>query len=982
MSVSLTSQFTTSGTLEVLGTGYSQPFTINANSTLKLDIPNQYKLGGIDQLEQKVVYVSTEQDITAYAYNEDFRSSDGTMVLPVESLDKEYIITAYKRFVGNGNNWKSQFIVLGVTDDTEVEITFAEEVEADGQVLFEKGQTITRTLNRGEVILYQSVNDLTGTQVKVTDDGTVNCKKIAVFAGNDEFGTNSSFAGNSTDHTFSQLYAVRDWGKEYFVLLHETRFLPEPVVIVAAEDNTRLEITSVPPQTLNKGEIFPFFAEVEHYITADKPISVTHYTSSAGDDRSERGDNIADPFMMVLSPLKQTSNDMVFNIFESETIQQHYLSIVTSTQRLDMRLDGENIADQFAPMDLAEQYSLAIIPISPGAHRLQSNSGAIAHAYGFGEEEGIGYAIGGDLGQFDIDIRNVNSGLPTGQVCANEDFELSVTAENQVLNELYTNFEWDMGDGTILVGPEVTYRYSTPGNYNITLSASKSELSCSDLNVSRNMEVMGAAIESIAGPQVVCPNVENVSYELTGSEPDYDYQWFIEGGTIVNSDGPNANVLWQSGSGDKTLKVISVSPIGCMSDTVRLSVEFKPELEPIRPIGPSSVCGDYTGIAYHVPATQGSIYTWRTSTGQVVSGQGTSSVLIDWDGPGTHHLSYKEISTTQTDYCEGFSPSLLVIVSEEMDIEIQTQSVSCFGAFDGAASVSVTGSVGPFSIEWSTGSTQNNLSGLGGGSYEVMVTDGVGCTVTREVVIEEPEELSGMVEVVDPTCTGNNGTARALVTGGTGALSYNWGNDFISNNLRTGIGEGTYSVRVRDETGCELVLNYSIREPQPMVATVEQQRPCPNVSEGSLALNVEGGTLPYTYHWDHDGTLSSDMAENLTGGAYRVLVVDAEGCTLEITEELVNLSPRITMPNAFSPNGDDDNDRFEAVFTCEVNFQMYIYNQWGNLIFASNSIDNGWDGTYKGEEAPPGEYAYHIVYDAGPNGEFVESVRGQVMLIR
>ena len=61
---------------------------------------------------------------------------------------------------------------------------------------------------------------------------------------------------------------------------------------------------------------------------------------------------------------------------------------------------------------------------------------------------------------------------------------------------------------------------------------------------------------------------------------------------------------------------------------------------------------------------------------------------------------------------------------------------------------------------------------------------------------------------------------------------------------------------------------------------------------------------------------------------------------------------------------------------------MYIYNQWGNLIFASNSIDNGWDGTYKGEEAPPGEYAYHIVYDAGPNGEFVESVRGQVMLIR
>ena len=90
----------------------------------------------------------------------------------------------------------------------------------------------------------------------------------------------------------------------------------------------------------------------------------------------------------------------------------------------------------------------------------------------------------------------------------------------------------------------------------------------------------------------------------------------------------------------------------------------------------------------------------------------------------------------------------------------------------------------------------------------------------------------------------------------------------------------------------------------------------------------------------------------------------------------------ISMPSAFSPNGDGDNDLFQAVYNCEVGFQMYIYNQWGNMVFGSTSIAKGWDGTYEGEPVPSGEYAYHIIYHTGDDGSYQESVKGRVRVVR
>ena len=63
-------------------------------------------------------------------------------------------------------------------------------------------------------------------------------------------------------------------------------------------------------------------------------------------------------------------------------------------------------------------------------------------------------------------------------------------------------------------------------------------------------------------------------------------------------------------------------------------------------------------------------------------------------------------------------------------------------------------------------------------------------------------------------------------------------------------------------------------------------------------------------------------------------------------------------PDAFTPNGDNSNDTFKILAISVKEFKLTIYNRWGGLLFESNDVNNGWDGTYKGQPQPEGTYLY------------------------
>jgi gliding motility-associated-like protein len=97
---------------------------------------------------------------------------------------------------------------------------------------------------------------------------------------------------------------------------------------------------------------------------------------------------------------------------------------------------------------------------------------------------------------------------------------------------------------------------------------------------------------------------------------------------------------------------------------------------------------------------------------------------------------------------------------------------------------------------------------------------------------------------------------------------------------------------------------------------------------------------------------------------------------------IVEINPPVELyvPNAFTPNGDGLNDFFGAKGEGITDFEMLIFNRWGELIFESHDIKKTWDGTYKGESCQEGVFAYTIT----AQGEKTKEIRkgGTVTLVK
>jgi gliding motility-associated-like protein len=85
---------------------------------------------------------------------------------------------------------------------------------------------------------------------------------------------------------------------------------------------------------------------------------------------------------------------------------------------------------------------------------------------------------------------------------------------------------------------------------------------------------------------------------------------------------------------------------------------------------------------------------------------------------------------------------------------------------------------------------------------------------------------------------------------------------------------------------------------------------------------------------------------------------------MEIT---VRPEPTLYVPNAFTPDGDGTNDFFMAKGKNIEEFQMLIFDRWGNIVFKTNSLTSGWDGIVNGEQAKEDVYVYKIQYKTNSN---------------
>ena len=231
-------------------------------------------------------------------------------------------------------------------------------------------------------------------------------------------------------------------------------------------------------------------------------------------------------------------------------------------------------------------------------------------------------------------------------------------------------------------------------------------------------------------------------------------------------------------------------------------------------------------------------------------------------------------------------------------------NISCYSLTNGEIDLSVTGGVSPYTYSWSTNATTQDITGLGSGSYTVIITDSINCSKTYSQALTQPDTISTIVTAAvvaggyNITCNGfANGQVDASHNGGSIGFNYNWTgpNGFTSTNEDiSNLAAGQYCLITSDTNNCASTQRcVTLTEPQ--ILSLSEIHPPIDCSyqPSSIDLTVSGGTPNYTYTWT-DGAQFSASTEDISGlttGNYAVTVNDANSCQATLQSSVVIYVP-------------------------------------------------------------------------------------------
>ena len=274
------------------------------------------------------------------------------------------------------------------------------------------------------------------------------------------------------------------------------------------------------------------------------------------------------------------------------------------------------------------------------------------------------------------------------------------------------------------------------------------------------------------------------------------------------------------------------------------------------------------------------------------------------------------IYNVQVTDSNGCTVDTSIVVSEPTAVSAVAsgQDPSCFGGMDGSAGVVAGGGTPGYTYSWSNGDLGANSSAtLAAGAYTVTVTDTNGCTGMTSVNIFDPPAITSATSSFNATCFGaRNGSTSATGMGGTPPFSYTWSNGTTlpSNN---NIPAGTYTVTITDSKGCTKIDSAIVEQPDMIVgnATVTNVS-CFGAMDGSIMLNVLGGTSPFNYNWTNGSTTAT--ISGLSGGTFAVTIIDANNCNGSAVVQLAE-PPALVLNPSFTPDNGTGNGTATAATT-------------------------------------------------------------------
>ena len=444
--------------------------------------------------------------------------------------------------------------------------------------------------------------------------------------------------------------------------------------------------------------------------------------------------------------------------------------------------------------------------------------------------------------------------------------------------------------------------------------------------------------------------------------------------TVTGGTQPYA-FSWSNGStGEDIAELVAETYSVTVTDVNSCSLFMTGEVsQPASPLSGSIISqtdvSEYGGSdgSFTVEGSGGtSPYSYRPGTGEYQSSGTFTSVAA-----GSYIVTIQDANLCTFEVPVTITQPMIPLTG----ILISINNIICHGTSSG--SITVTGWGGTSPYEYSINGSAYQSSGIFGslvpGNYVITIRDAVMDIFDMPFSITGPDEpLSIVVDRVNVLCSGDaTGTASATVSGGVAPYSYSWTTTPVqTNSVASGLTSGNYSVTVTDANGCTINGAAQITEPQPLLlSATANSASCPDVSDGSITLQITGGTPPYTILW-YDGATTQNRTNILpSDDPYTVVVTDQNNCakSLVVEVDFTGTLNCVVIPQIITPNNDGYNDEW-IIRNIDIypNAEVFVYNRWGKLVFRTKNISaNPWDGKDNGKLVPTDSYHYILYLNDG-----------------
>lgn len=526
---------------------------------------------------------------------------------------------------------------------------------------------------------------------------------------------------------------------------------------------------------------------------------------------------------------------------------------------------------------------------------------------------------------------------PTPSICAGSSATLSVSGANSYTWNPATSLSSASG-ASVIATPSASATYTVAGSNSACTASAVASIQVNPLPV----------LNAAPPAAIVCAG-RSVNLSVTGAS---SYTWTPA--SFLNTTGsasviasPTTNITY----------TVQGSLASCLSQTlVIVTVAPAPALS----ISPNAtICA---GATTTLSVNGASTYTWSPMNGVTTSNGGAnvsaspaSSTIYTVTGANTSGCT----SATSVAVAVIPLPALVLSASPAAICEGQTSLLNASGAS---------------SYTWSPVAT---LSGVVGGSaiaappastvYTVTASNGtlpMACIATQTIAVSVTPTVNLVIPAVNPICAG-----ESILLQASGAMSYSWSPSagLSSPNQATSQAK-PQATTVYTVTAA----NGNLCSSQGTVQVIVN--PLPVVYAGAdTTINIDEyvtlhgrGNVPVEFLAVPGSTLNCNFCDAITvhpqeKTCYTLRGTSSAGCVAyDEVCVMVTKDWNVYIPNAFTPNGDSENDVFMPVGYGLSQIKLLVFDRWGNQIFAGDENSPGWDGKLKGKLCEQGVYVYQV----------------------